>query len=283
MQLNESIREFHYRVAWHATSPYPGAHAGTASGEGYEFLRHQTLIDYPDPRHLDLHASAQDPFGQFLVRRFKQRGRIPVQVIADLSASMAFKAKRRKLHTLIGFLKSAAWSASRTGDAFAFHACSDSIHWQYHLPLKWYKRPPEQLWEQLTGATLAGSAQALFNMAEYLGASPSLVFLVSDFHFQLDQLQHMLENMIRHDVIPVVIWDEYEQLTVSNGCFFTLEDAESGELRSLLMRPSLRKQIRKTFKQHKLEMTRLCRQYGREPFFIERDFEADAMTNYFYS
>ncbi len=283
MEISETIREFHYRVAWHATSPYPGAHAGTASGEGFEFQRHQNLIDNPNPRHLDLHASAQDPFGHFLVRSFKQRGRIPVQVVADLSASMAFKGKRKKLTTLIDFVQSAAWSTSRTGDPFAFHACSDEIHWQYHLPLKWYKRPPEQLWEQLSDTAFNGSAQALRTMAGYLGTRPSLVFLVSDFHFELAQLQQILENMILHDVVPIVIWDEYEQLDVSNGCFFTLEDAESGKTRSLLMRPRLRQQIKQAFKQHKGDITRLCHQYGRRPFFIEQDFEADAMTTYFYS
>lgn len=283
METEQAIREFHYRVAWRATSPYPGAHSGSSAGEGFEFQRHQNLIDNPNPRHLDLHASAQDPFGHFLVRTFKQRGRIPVQVIADLSASMGFKAKRHKLKTLVEFLKSVAWSTSRTGDPFAFHACSDEIHWQYHLPLKWYKRPDDALWEQLSAITLTGSAQALQSMAGYLGTRPSLVFLVSDFHFELDQLQQILENLIRHDVVPIVIWDEYEQLNVANGSYFTVKDAESGKTRSLLMRPALREQIKTTFKQHKDDITRVCHQYGRRPFFIEQSFDPDAMTRYFFS
>ncbi len=283
MDNNDTIREFHYRVGWHTTSPYPGAHSGSSAGEGYEFQRHQSLIDNPNPRHLDLHASAQDPFGNFLVRSFKQRGRIPVQVIADLSASMAFKAKRQKLQTLVEFVKSAAWSTSRSGDAFAFHACSDEIHWQLHLPLKWYKRPPVYLWEQLNNATLNGSSQALTDIAVYLGSRPSLVFLISDFHFELDTLQNVLESLVRHDVVPVVIWDEYEQININNGCYFTLKDAETGKTRSLLMRPTLREQIKLAFLQHKENISTLCNQYGRRPFFIEQGFEADALTNYFYS
>jgi uncharacterized protein (DUF58 family) len=283
MEIKEPIREFHYQVAWRTSSPYPGFHPGISAGEGFEFQRHQNLIDNPNPRHLDLHASAQDPFGNFLVRSFKQRGRIPVQVIADLSASMAFKGKRQKLQTLIDFLQSVAWAVSRTGDALAFHACSDTIHWQYHVPLKWYKRPPAQLWEQFTNIKLAGSAQALQDIAAYLGTRPSLVFLVSDFHFELDQLQQILENMSRHDVVPMVIWDENEQLNVANGSYFTIQDAESGKTRSLLMRPALREQITAAFKQHKDDITRLCHQYGRRPFFIEQQFDPDAMTRYFFS
>jgi uncharacterized protein (DUF58 family) len=283
MEIKEPIREFHYRVAWRTSSPYPGFHPGISAGEGFEFQRHQNLIDNPNPRHLDLHASAQDPFGQFLVRSFKQRGRISVQIIADLSASMAFNGKRKKLQTLIEFLQSAAWATSRTGDALAFHACSDQIHWQYHLPLKWYKRPPAQLWEQLANIKLTGSAQALESIAEYLGSRPSLVFLVSDFHFELDQLRQILENLIRHDVVPMVIWDEHEQLNIANGSYFTIEDAENGETRSLMMRPALRKLIADSFKQHKNDITRLCHQYGRRPFFIEQGFDPDTMTRYFFS
>ncbi len=283
MEIKEPIREFHYRVAWRASSHSPGFHPGVSAGEGFEFQRHQTLIDNPNPRHLDLHASAQDPFGNYLVRSFKQRGRISVQVIADLSASMAFQGKRQKLQTLIDFLQSVAWAASRTGDALAFHACSDNIIWQYHLPLKWYKRPPAQLWEQLANVKLSGSAQALESINAYLGTRPSLVFLVSDFYFELDQLQHILENMSRHDIVPMVIWDEFEQLNVANGSYFTIQDAESGKTRSLLMRPVLREQIKTAFKQHKDAITQLCHQYGRRPFFIEQQFDPDAMTRYFFS
>ncbi|MEE9424264.1 MAG: hypothetical protein V3V18_04710 [Methylococcales bacterium] len=150
-------------------------------------------------------------------------------------------------------------------------------------PLKWYKRPPAQLWEQLANVKLADSAEALKDMAAYLGTRPSLVFLVSDFHFELDQLQRILENMSRHDVVPIVIWDENEQLNVANGSYFTIQDAESGKTRSLLMRPALREQISAAFKQHKDDITRLCHQYGRRPFFIEQQFDPDAMTRYFFS
>ena len=280
---NTSIREFHYRIAWHASSPYPGAHAGSFSGEGYEFQRHQTLIDNPNPRHLDIHASAQNPFGDFLVRSFKQRGRIPVQVIADLSASMAFKSKHSKSRTMIEFIQSAAWSAARGGDLFALHACSDTIHWDYHIPLKWYKSPPYDQLQELAQASLQGTAEALLDINAYLGSRPSLVFLVSDFHFKPQQLTAILENLVNHDVVPVVIWDDFEQLPVSNGSYFTLQDAETGQVRSLLMRQALRQKLSRVFSEHKKTICHICNQFGRQPFFIEQGFDADAMTDYFYS
>ena len=86
MNTNEAIREFHYQVPWRSHSAYPGHHFSTQSGGSYEFHGHAPLISKPDPRHLDIHASLHDPFGQFVVRTFRQRSTIPVYVVADLSA-----------------------------------------------------------------------------------------------------------------------------------------------------------------------------------------------------
>jgi len=98
-----AIREVHYRVGGPVRGHFPGHHRSTRGESGFEFRGHAPLLDAPDPRRLDLHASLRDPFGQWRVRVYRQRMSVPVAVVADLSASMGFAASPPKLHVLADF------------------------------------------------------------------------------------------------------------------------------------------------------------------------------------
>ena len=56
--------EFHYRIDAPARGHFPGHHRSRRGESGFEFRSHALLVDAPDPRRLDLHASLRDPFGQ---------------------------------------------------------------------------------------------------------------------------------------------------------------------------------------------------------------------------
>lgn len=278
------IPEFHYAVGWRAPGAHPGAHRSAQSGGGYEFAGHVPFLSNPDPRNLDIRASLNDPFGQLMVRSFRQRSTIPVFVLADLSASLGFHGMGNKLETLAQFTASAAYSAYRTGDTFGFLGCDDAIRWELFLPLRFHKAVAPELYERLRSFSPVGrSAEGLHHAARHLGKQRALVFLVSDFHFLLDRLDRLLGSLVRHDVVPVVLWDsaEYEQLP-SWGLVY-VEDPETGERRRLFMRPTLREKFRMAFERRRAKLVHLCTQRGREPFFVVDRFDADALTRYFYS
>ena len=121
-----AVRELHYRVGAPALGHFPGHHRSTRGDSGFEFRGHAALLDAPDPRRLDLHASLRDPFGSWKVRVYKERKAVPVVMVADVSASMGFAGTQRKLDVVADFVDSLAWSAWSTGDSFAFVGC-DSV------------------------------------------------------------------------------------------------------------------------------------------------------------
>ncbi len=275
--------EFHYSVGWRASGAHPGTHRSGHLGSGHEFAGQVPFIANPDPRHLDLRASLHDPYGQLMVRSFRQRSAIPVFVVADLSASMGFRGMADKLENLARFTASAAYSAYRTGDPFGFVGCDEGIRSDLLLPLRLHKSAAPDLYERLRGLSPAGrSAEALCQAAPHLGRQRALVFLVSDFHFPLDRLDTLLSSLTRHDVVPVVLWDsaEYERLPPRG--LTCVEDPETGERRRLFMRPSLREKFRTAFEQRRTALIHLCIQRGREPFFVIDRFDAEALTRYFY-
>lgn len=277
------IPEFHYEVGWRARAAHPGHHPGLQSGGGFEFHGHAPLISHPDPRNLDVRATMADPFGEPKVRRFRQRASIPVYLLADLSASMGFQGQSRKTAILAAVAAGAAYSAYRTGDPFGFIACDDRIHWDISLPLGWHKGIARELHDRIMSLRPDGStAQGLTEAVPHLGTQRALVFLVSDFHFPLSQVQFLLDAFLHHDLVPVVIWDsaEFDQLPAWG--LAELEDPETGAHRRLFLRPALRQKLRERFLERRHELTGLCARYGREPFFIVDQFDPDAMTRYFY-
>lgn len=277
------IPEFHYQVDWRARGAHPGHHPGLQSGGGFEFHGHASLINHPEPRHLDVRATIADPFSEPKVRRFRQRASIPVYLLADLSASMGFQGQTRKISILATFAAGLAYSAYRTGDPFGFIACDSTIRWDISLPLGWHRGMARELQDRLLRLRLEGpNALGLFEAIPQLGKRRALTFLVSDFHFPLGEVERLLDASLHHDLVPIVIWDSAEFDRLPAWGLVELKDPETAECRRLFLRPGLREKLRERFLERRQELTTLCAKYGREPFFIVDHFDPDAMTRYFY-
>ncbi len=278
-----SLKEFHYQIAWRAKGGHPGHHPGLQSGGGFEFQGLVPFTSQPDPRNLAIRAMIADPNQPLLVKSFRQRAAIPVYVLADLSASMSFIGTTVKTALLAEFVAATAWSAWRTGDPFGFYACEGEIRWDLSLPLRLYKGMASDLHNRIIHfQPTAKNANGLLEAASLLGRQRALVFLVSDFHWPMGQMEALLNALIRHDVIPVVIWDSGEYENLPRFGLAELRDPETGQRRRLFLRPSMLDRIRERFLARRIELTQLCAQRGREPFFLVDQFDPDAMTQYFY-
>jgi len=277
------MEEFHYRIDWRTRTAHPGSHGSLQAGGGSEFCGHQPFLSHPHARDLDVRATLADPLGRLMVKSFRQHSAIPVYVVADLSASMGFCGTASKQELLARFAAATAYSAYRSGDPFGFFGCEAEIRWDLSLPLRWHKGLAQRIASVLRGfRPVAASARGLAQAAPHLGRRRSLVFLVSDFHFSLAELERILDAYCQHDLVPVVLWDsaEYERLPPFG--LIELRDPETGGRRRLLLRPRLRERIRQHFAERRRRLDELCRPFGRKPFFLVDRFDADALTGYFY-
>lgn len=281
------IREVHYRAAAPALGHFPGHHRSRRGDSGIEFRGHTSLLNAPDPRRLDLHASLRDPYngaGHWLVKVYSQRLSIPVLVLADLSASMGFAGERRKLDVLADFTDSLAWSAWRTGDAFGFIGCDTAVRGD------WLQRPTRT---RGGGAAIAQrlrawqpdgrSAQGLLDAHRHLGRQRALLFLVSDFHLPLADLARLLEQLSTHELVPVVLWDPLEFALGDRRGLAWLRDPETDSHRLVWWRPALRARWQASHDARRADLLRLFRQRRLRPLFIEQGFDADAVTRHFHT
>jgi uncharacterized protein (DUF58 family) len=294
--------EIHYRIAGAARGIFPGHHRSRSGESGFEFRGHAALHDAPDARRLDLHASLRDPFGGWVVRRYSERKSIAVAMVADLSASMGFdgsdsgagnpeaegldadgpKAGQRKLDVLADFAQCLAWSAWRTGDSFGFVACDEAVRTDLGVAATRRRGAGLAIASALRRLQPQGrSARGLLDAHRHLPARRALVFLVSDFHLPLTEVEAVLASLALHDVVPVVLWQPVEfELGATRGLAL-VQEPESGVHRWLWWRPALRDRWRAAHQARREALLATFRAHRLAPLFIEGRFDADAVTRHF--
>jgi uncharacterized protein (DUF58 family) len=276
------IRELHYRLAGAARGQAPGHHRSRSGGNGFEFRGHANLLDAPDARRIDVHASLRDPFGRWIVRLQRQRLSIPVAVVADLSASMGVAGAQHKQGVLADLVESLAWSAWRTGDSFGFVGCDETVRRELLLPQTRARGAGTVLAASLRALQLGGrSARGLLQAQAHLPQRRALVFLVSDFHLPLASVAAVLARLAHHDVLPVVLWPQAEFDLGARRGFADLADPESGWRQWLWWRPALRQRWQAAAQQRRADLVKLFRAQRLSPLFIEGAFDADAVTRHF--
>lgn len=277
-------QEFYYRVAWPALGHFPGHHKSHRGESGFEFRGHASLLDAPDPRRLDLHASLRDPYGQWIVRVYSQRKSIPVYLLADLSASMEFVGIRRKQDVMADFTESLAYSVYRTGDSFGFIGCDEHVRQDLLLPPSHVKGAGIGLGRMLRELPLQGrSAAGLLEGPRYMKPRRALVFLLSDFHLPREILAQVLAGLSRHEVVPVVLWDAAEFSALTGYGLARLSDPETGRSRLMWLRPALRQKWQERLEGRRAMLADLFRLHQLRPLFLENGFRADAVTAHFFS
>lgn len=283
--------EFHYRLPLRYGGQRPGAHRGSSLGSGQGFAAHRRLFDHPDPRRIDLRASLRDVGQEWLVRIQRQRVAVPVHVVVDVSASMHFGALRSKLQVAADFVEALGPSAFRVGDAVGLLAFDHEEREDLFMPPRHSRGAgiamaealrrcrSENAWQHDT--VRHNGAAALQRVATRLSGRQGLVFLVSDFHWDLGGLDAVLDLLAPACVVPMIVWDPAETEPPPARALVAVSDAETGVRRSLWMREPLRAQWRDAVAARRDALHALFDAHGMAPFRLHGGFDAEAMTRYF--
>lgn len=108
---------------------FAGAHASRRYGSSLEFADYRAYVAGDDPRRVDWHAHAR--LGRLLVKLFEAEDEAALRVVVDLSASIAFGAKLRRVREAAAAL---ATVAAAGGDRVRLLCAGDRLD-----PGPWYR------------------------------------------------------------------------------------------------------------------------------------------------
>lgn len=279
----EHIKEFSYHINWRSNSRRPGSHRSNQQGMGMEFRGHVTLLNYPDPRRIDLRQTIRDPMEQIYVRIFNQKSAAPVFVLCDMSGSMQYGGEQRKISVAANIAQSVAQTVTHNGDPFGFIGFDDEIREDWLCTLSARPHHAIEMAERLKSylPDEVGSS-ALLDTVRLLPRERSLIFLVSDFHMPMQDLEESLTLMLRHHIIPVVLWNSSEYKDLPDFGITNVTDPETGTKRTLFLRKNYKNRILERFAQRRKAIEDLFLRYDMQPFFVENQFDADRLSDYFY-
>ena len=276
-------REIHYRLARRPSHGRPGQHRSRAPGPGLDVHGFAPLVAYPDARRLDLHVSARDAFGRWIVRLPRQRSSATLIVLADLSASMTF-GRPRKLEALADLVDALGHSAWRCGDAVAFAGADDALREPWTLAPTRSRGATVELAQRLRSAEPDGRGAGAIGLAarRFGRRRDSLFFLVSDFHWPDPVLDEACAALASRDVVPVVLWSPHEFDRWPRRGLAELQDLESGERRIVWFRPALADAMARAGAGRRAQLRSRFARHGWRPFFCEGAFDASALNAYFH-
>lgn len=269
----------HYRLPGRAGGVHVGAHRGYQYGAGMEFMTHHPLWRLHEPKRIDIRASLCNPWQELLVRVFRQKASIPVVVLADLSASLG---NTSRLQWVSEFVSALGYSVNKAGDRFAFIGCDETLRQDFIYPAGKQKNMAEIISQRLLQFTPTGSNSLGLLQASACLTKQSLVFLVSDFYFQVDLLDKVLTTLAGHFVVPIVLAIPQSSIKPKQFAMANLQDSETGKTKFILMTPKYHDKIMLQEKKHHERITSVCRSHGNQPLVIKKSFAARDITNYFF-
>ncbi|OIQ87445.1 hypothetical protein GALL_306960 [mine drainage metagenome] len=275
-------RLFNYQIPWKSSSVHFGGHRGSQRGLGFEYRGNVPLVDYPDARRMDLRQSLRDPYEQVQVRLFNQDNTTPIFAICDLSSSMQFRGRQRKLDRAMEIAASIAYSAFEAGDVFSFIGYNQHVIEDLTLPLSHQVHQAFEVIDQLGSyRKMRVGSDGILEVPQYLSMHKGLAFWISDFHMPAEQIEQALNMMSMHHVVPVVLWDEQEYKKLPRFGFGNMIDPETGLNRTIFFRDALRSQFEAAFAARRQRLEDLFTRFEIQAIYLSGKFDPESMSHYF--
>ena len=285
----EHIKEFSYHIGWRSRSRRPGRHKSNQRGMGMEFRGHTTLLAYPDPRRIDIRQTIRDPLEQVHVRIFNQKSITPVFVLCDMSGSMQYATTlqdgvtQKKIEIAADITQSVAQSATRNRDLVGFIGFDDVVREDWLCTLSARPHTAIEMAESLrTYEAPEVGSRGITEIVRLLPRERSLIFMVSDFHMPIADLEESLVLLQRHHIVPMVLWDSSEYSDLPEFGITNVTDPETGAKRTLFLRKAYRDRILQSFNDRRKAIEDLFLRYDMQPFYVENSFDADQLSEYFH-
>jgi uncharacterized protein (DUF58 family) len=233
-----------------------------------------------DPKNIDPVVTRRALSPVPLVRLYEARVALNVALLVDLSASMGFAGHARKLREAARLAACLSYSAYRLGDRSMLLGFGDEL--ELHFPAKRSPDYPLELgaaiWEHEPTSSGVG---AMERACDLLPRQRSLVFLVSDFHFDRATLERGLAALAGHDLVLTVLWDPAEGEHPPSPGWTELHDPETGARTRRWLRRGFAERARRRLLERREMLEETAAAFGAATLFLGLPFDAAQLIDFF--
>ncbi|HLC84404.1 MAG TPA: DUF58 domain-containing protein [Candidatus Nanoarchaeia archaeon] len=243
-------------------SNYMGERRSEAHGSGIILKDYVQYTPGDDFRRIDWRVFARTD--KLYSRRFEEERNLTLHVIIDSSASMNFgKPKKFEYASMLGL--GFAYISLRNNERFVISTFAEKL--EFIRPKKGMRQLASVV-QVLNDKRPSGSSELSAAMRRYqkrMVRSHSLIVIISDFLYDLEQIKATLATFQGHEVTLVQVLDEVEATLDLSGDF-RLVDSESQETMRTYISPLLRKKYGEMMEDHQGKIKDACAQYGAKFF-----------------
>jgi len=246
----DQLDKFQLIVNKRVTSNYSGEKRSVAAGRGLVFKDHRMYAPGDDIRAIDWRVYARTD--DLYVRRYEEERNLSVHIILDASASMGFGKHLKKFDYAsmlgVGF----GYLAMKSNEKFQFSTFSEDL----------------VLFRPKIGGN-SKFAESIFKYKKMI-SSRSLIVIISDFLFNLDDIKKSLYFLGDHEIKVIQVIDPIEKDFIISGDL-KLHDSETMEMLKTHISPRLRMEYMDSLRRHLLEIEKTCDTLGIDFFSITTD------------
>lgn len=261
-----TLQDIRYWINWFSEGFASGSWDSRFHGRGFDFQGTVSYLDDPDLSRINVPATQAE--GEVQVSIYREEHSIPVYLFGDLAPAMAFGSKRTKLDRLALLGALFAFSASRAHDDFRFIGYADGTEQRFPRPAG--KEYPLYLAQAILNFRWQGRRRGgLLRAIQNLPAEKTLVVIASDLLGGLEEVEATLRFLAdRHEILPLVLWDERE-LALPQGLFpIALSDLETGKMRFVLPFGRTQEAQKRNVAELRGAIKKLFSRFGIKPFFF---------------
>lgn len=240
---------------------YQGNRATSYAGSGLTFKDYKDYSYGEDFRQIDWKVYARTD--KYYIKRYEEDRNLTVHIIVDASASMNFGKKTTKFEYASQLGVGFAYIALKNNERFEFSTFAEQLQ-----PFKAKKGVSHLLGilNRLSEMKLTGKSEFSASLESYkkLITSKSVIVIISDFLYSLDEIRNTLSRFRKSDVIVIQVLDPLEQSFAIEGDLI-LHDAETQQKMRTFVTRRTQQDYRQEMEKHAAAITEVAEQ-GRFTF-----------------
>ena len=248
-------------------------------GNDFEYSGSKNFNDHPDLSHIDIKNSITDPFENIYVKTYNLNNPINLLSLCDISSSVFVNNKNNAL--VKNLSKIIARSAIGQGDKFSMLCYNDYIKNNYALGPENNLQFIDQWIDKIKLNLDKSSSEGIKKINKYLPEEKSLIFWISDFHYPLDKINSILNQLSNHHVIPVFISSESEINSLPRYGFRKFIDSELNLEQEIFLRPSIKLQLLRDYNDIKGKIFNIFSKNHLKQIIINESIDMESIQKYF--